>query len=70
MDTVSILVVEPAQVVTISVVTGFANVTNSNASYNATVGVGQTLVVPDSNITNTDNTYVYPLPCVFVAGSG
>lgn len=56
MEIVSISVVEATETVTINVTEGFGSVTNSDATYNATVNVSETLVLPDITHTDTDGT--------------
>lgn len=52
MDTVNISVVENVETVTISIVTGFATVVNSDATYTKQAPVDATTVLPD--VTHTD----------------
>lgn len=75
MEIVTISVVEAVETVTINVTEGFGSVTNSDATYNATVNVSETLVLPDITHTDTDGTPTIlpaqtPMVCTPAACSG
>ena len=62
MEVVNVTVVDTPEVVAVNVAVGFGTVVNSDATYSATVNSGDTLVVPDSEITNSEATVLTSLP--------